>query len=187
MVTVADYVEKRDPAALALQTRAMSVVVLVAAVLGVSLGEVPVSAAVAPVALVPAAAVDLRTLRLPNRLVGLGSVAVAVTALLESWVGIRIDDVRLFAVALGVALLAGPLLAVHLIAPAAMGFGDVKLATVLGAAIGLHEPIAALVALLIACVVGVIGGLAGRRGVIPFGPALVLGSAMALIVGEGVI
>ncbi len=72
--------------------------------------------------------------------------------------------------------------------PVAMGFGDVKLAAVLGAFLGWQL---LLVGLLSAFFFGAIGGLIGRalgRGrVVPFGPYLVLGAFAALFVGTPLI
>ena len=68
--------------------------------------------------------------------------------------------------------------------PVAMGFGDVKLAGVLGALLGAQN---LLVALLLAFVFGAVGGLVGKalgKGrVVPFGPYLVLGALAALFYG----
>ena len=68
--------------------------------------------------------------------------------------------------------------------PVAMGFGDVKLAGVLGAMLGAQN---LLVALLLAFVFGAVGGLIGKalgKGrVVPFGPYLVLGALAALFYG----
>ncbi len=68
--------------------------------------------------------------------------------------------------------------------PVAMGFGDVKLAAVLGAMLGTQN---LLVALLLAFVFGALGGLLGKalgRGrIVPFGPYLVLGALAALFYG----
>jgi len=68
--------------------------------------------------------------------------------------------------------------------PVAMGFGDVKLAGVLGALLGAQN---LLVALLLAFVFGAVGGMIGKalgKGrVVPFGPYLVLGALVALFYG----
>lgn len=68
--------------------------------------------------------------------------------------------------------------------PVAMGFGDVKLAAVLGATLGVQN---LLVALLLAFVFGALGGLVvkalGGGRVVPFGPYLVLGALVALVYG----
>ena len=72
--------------------------------------------------------------------------------------------------------------------PVAMGFGDVKLAAVLGALLGWQ---AFLVGLLLAVTLGAVGGivarLAGGDRVIPFGPALLLGGVLALFVGHDIL
>jgi len=69
--------------------------------------------------------------------------------------------------------------------PVAMGFGDVKLAAVLGVMLG---PQNLLVALLLSFIFGALGGVLLRalRGgrVVPFGPYLVLGGLAALFYGE---
>ena len=68
--------------------------------------------------------------------------------------------------------------------PVAMGFGDVKLAAVLGALLGVQN---LLVALLLAFVFGALSGLVvkalGGGRVVPFGPYLVLGALVALVYG----
>jgi leader peptidase (prepilin peptidase)/N-methyltransferase len=72
--------------------------------------------------------------------------------------------------------------------PVAMGFGDVKLAAVLGALLGWQS---LLVALFLAFVLGALFGLIGRflggSRVIPFGPYLALGGLMALFIGPAII
>lgn len=69
--------------------------------------------------------------------------------------------------------------------PVAMGFGDVKLAAVLGALLGTPN---ILVGLLVAVVAGAVGGLVGKAlgagRVVPFGPYLVLGALTALFFGR---
>lgn len=69
--------------------------------------------------------------------------------------------------------------------PVAMGFGDVKLAAVLGALLGWE---AFLVGLLLAVVLGAVGGVAARLAggdrVVPFGPALLVGGVLALFLGH---
>jgi leader peptidase (prepilin peptidase)/N-methyltransferase len=68
--------------------------------------------------------------------------------------------------------------------PVAMGFGDVKLAAVLGAMLGVQN---VLVGLLLAFFFGALGGLIGKvlggGRVVPFGPYLVLGALAALFFG----
>jgi leader peptidase (prepilin peptidase) / N-methyltransferase len=72
--------------------------------------------------------------------------------------------------------------------PVAMGFGDVKLAAVLGVFLGWQN---LLVALLLAFVIGAIGGVIGRIAggsrMVPFGPYLAIGGMLALFVGQPLI
>lgn len=72
--------------------------------------------------------------------------------------------------------------------PVAMGFGDVKLAAVLGALLGWEV---FLVGLLLAVTLGAVGGiiarLLGGDRVIPFGPALLVGGVVALFVGHDIV
>ena len=77
--------------------------------------------------------------------------------------------------------MAMPLLVLHLVAPRSMGFGDVKAALVLGAAVGTLAWQLGLVALCAAAGLGAGVGLARRSATIAFGPFLVAGAAVALI------
>jgi leader peptidase (prepilin peptidase)/N-methyltransferase len=72
--------------------------------------------------------------------------------------------------------------------PAGMGMGDVKLALLLGAALGKTVPVALMlgmmVALLPAAVLLARHGSAARKMAIPFGPFLAFGSVVALFAGD---
>jgi leader peptidase (prepilin peptidase)/N-methyltransferase len=72
--------------------------------------------------------------------------------------------------------------------PIAMGFGDVKLAAVMGALLGWEK---LLLALFAAFVLGALGGVIGRlRGgerMVPFGPYLVLATLLTLFLGDAVL
>jgi leader peptidase (prepilin peptidase)/N-methyltransferase len=72
--------------------------------------------------------------------------------------------------------------------PAGMGMGDVKLALLLGAALGRTAPVALMVgmlaALLPALVLFVRHGRGARKMAIPFGPFLALGGVVALFFGD---
>jgi leader peptidase (prepilin peptidase)/N-methyltransferase len=75
--------------------------------------------------------------------------------------------------------------------PAGMGMGDVKLALVMGAALGKTVPVALMLGMLAALVPSIIllarHGSAARKMGIPFGPFLALGSVVALFVGEQIV
>ncbi len=91
------------------------------------------------------------------------------------------------------------LFATHLVYPAGMGFGDVKLAAIMGLYLGWlgwtpELPIAGplrlvFYALMLGCIMGVVFGLAvqaitRRRGAFPFGPALALGCFVVVLFAE---
>ena len=77
--------------------------------------------------------------------------------------------------------MAGPLLALHLVSPDAMGFGDVKASIVLGAALGSVDWRLGLVALSIGAGSAAAVGLARRLHTIAFGPFLVVSAAVTLV------
>ncbi len=122
-----------------------------------------------------AAIVDLSERRIPNRLT-----IPALLVLLAVWVasGASIGQVAsglLFAVAL---------LGVSVLAPAAIGMGDAKLALVI--AFGLADKAATtfVVALMLAGAVaaaGLLVGAAGRRGTLPLAPFFAAGALIALL------
>lgn len=69
-----------------------------------------------------------------------------------------------------------------------MGFGDVKLAVLMGLLLGLSQVIGALfLASFIGAVVGIILIIAGKKGLksqIPFGPFLVIGTFLMMFFGQ---
>lgn len=142
------------------------------------------SGVAASVALVPAsiaAAIDLHARRLPDVLVALSAaIAVFVTVVVRGGAGFVMGLV-------GAACLAVPLLVVHAAWPAAMGFGDVKLGGALGVSLGVVSPdtvtalLLGLVALSVSSAVGLAVAAVTRRRDVVFGPALVAGTAVALM------
>jgi leader peptidase (prepilin peptidase)/N-methyltransferase len=149
--------------------------------------EVGLVTGVALALLVPPALIDVIDRRLPNRLVLRAGVGASVVGLISIVAGGR-DTPWLGLVgslANGSVALAGPLLAMHLISPQAMGLGDVKAAIVAGAALGAVDPALALVALAIASASGAIAGVVRQRSTIAFGPALVGGSIAAVVLHAG--
>ncbi|MER3411417.1 MAG: hypothetical protein C4305_03265 [Thermoleophilia bacterium] len=81
----------------------------------------------------------------------------------------------------------GALLVLALVYPAGMGMGDVKLALLMGTALGRGVALALLVAVLAAALPSLVilarRGWAGRKVGIPFGPFLALGALVALFAG----
>lgn len=130
------------------------------------------------------AVVDLRHRLLPNRVVGPALVAGALLLTGAAAVDGRWDD--LAGAALGAVVLFALFLLLALISPSALGMGDVKLAGLLGLLLGwLGWPVV-LAGFLLGFVVQAVLGLAlialrraGRDTELPFGPALVLGTAVA--------
>ncbi len=140
---------------------------------------------VAAAFLVPLVLIDLRERRLPDRLTLGGSAALL--ALVGAQTAISGDFTPLVGALAGAGALAGVLLALHLASPQGMGFGDVKLGLLLGVLVGARSVGLVLPALLIAGLLGALGGLVQmvrhrRRDVtLPFGPYLVAGAVLALV------
>jgi leader peptidase (prepilin peptidase)/N-methyltransferase len=140
------------------------------------------SAAVAAffcLALVAVSATDLAYRVIPNRIVlpAAAIVLAAQTALHPSpeWV-------------LGAVGASGFLFAAALAYPKGMGMGDVKLALLMGAALGRTVSVALMLGMVAALVPGIYllvrHGSAGRKMRIAFGPFLALGSVVALFAGH---
>ena len=125
-----------------------------------------------------AAATDAETGRIPDRLVLLASVPTVAVMCLSVLSGHPDAVVR---VVVGLIAFAAPLLVVHVVSPSALGFGDVKLAAALGAAIGLVDPRSAVLALCVASAATALVALARRRSAMAFGPGLVFGAAVSLV------
>jgi leader peptidase (prepilin peptidase)/N-methyltransferase len=169
---------------------------LAAAAVGSSVALVPVLVLVTGV--VAMSAVDLAVMRIPTRFVyvtGAGLVAGTVLVAVVDGPARRLAGGGLGALALG-----GVLLALHLASPRALGFGDVRLGVLVGAAAGWSawrpdQPVATPVQAAFAA--GLVAGLAGsavglvllarrRRDVpFPFGPALALGGLAVVLVTAG--
>jgi leader peptidase (prepilin peptidase)/N-methyltransferase len=83
------------------------------------------------------------------------------------------------------------LLAFALAYPAGMGMGDVKLALLMGAALGRSVTVGLMVGMLAALLPAVVllvrHGSKARKMAIPFGPFLALGSVVALFAGEPIL
>ena len=140
------------------------------------------SAAVAAffcLSLVAVSATDLEHRIIPNRIVvPAGVIVLAANTALHpgpQW-------------AIGAFGASGFLLAAALAYPAGMGMGDVKLAFLMGAALGKTVPVALFVGVFAAMVPGIVllarHGRAARKMGVPFGPFLALGSVVALFAGH---
>jgi leader peptidase (prepilin peptidase)/N-methyltransferase len=129
--------------------------------------------------LVALAVIDLRTRRLPNVIV-LPSAAIVLAAHIAlapdrtlEWVFAALASFLFFLVA-------------HIAYPAGLGMGDVKLALLLGAALGWAVAGALLIGLLVAGLAGTAvmlhEGWGGRKRTLPLGPFLALGGILAAAV-----
>jgi leader peptidase (prepilin peptidase)/N-methyltransferase len=171
--------------------RAMPWVGLVAAtfvVAAAARGLVPLPAASTIVFLAPAAVIDLDERRLPDVWIAGALLALVVSLALASALDHDMDiDVVIVGAITGSVAMTLPLLALHLVSPAAMGFGDVKAVAVLGAALGSVDWRLATVALCGAALSGSTAGLVGRRQTIAFGPHLVIATLVVLVAREPII
>lgn len=118
---------------------------------------------------------DVRQRRLPNWLTIPGFAMIMLAAL---------GSGRGWAALVGAVALAGVYLSVHLVAPTAMGAGDVKLALGLGALTARFGAdvwlLAAIAAPLLSAVVGLVACAGWSIRVVPHGPAMCLASAAAM-------
>ncbi|BBX22365.1 prepilin peptidase [Mycolicibacter terrae] len=121
---------------------------------------------------------DIRQRRLPNWLTLPAAVVVPAVAA---------GSGRGTAALAGAAALTAVYLAVHLVVPAGLGAGDVKLAAGLGALTGSFGAdvwlLAALCAPLLTGVWGLLAALAHRGPTVPHGPSMCLASAVAAGLG----
>ncbi|MFF7383639.1 prepilin peptidase [Streptomyces griseoluteus] len=132
--------------------------------------------------------VDLRVHRLPDPLTLPLTPAVLTLLALATRLP---DHTGTYRTALyGALTLAAAYLALHLLNPSGMGFGDVKLAPALGAALGwygwptlLLGTFATFASGAIYGLILVVSGRANRKSAIPFGPFLLLGTLLGVLAG----
>jgi leader peptidase (prepilin peptidase) / N-methyltransferase len=158
--------------------------------LGWRFGAQPALAAYAVFAagLIAISSVDLEHMRIPNRIVYPTLVGTAVLLVVASAVDDRWGSLARAAIA-GVAGFAA-FFAVHVVVPRGMGFGDVRLAGVVGMATGWlglgHAFVAFTAAFLLGAFVGLgvmIATGGGRKTKVPFGPFLAVGALVAVLWG----
>jgi len=141
--------------------------------------------------------IDQRTLIVPTRIVWPAFfVAVALSVVAAGLTG---EWMWLASALVGLAVLAGPLFAVWFIHPRGMGFGDVRLAVLLGWSAGFFagvEPVAAvflgLICLTAAALFGIVFGVValgarGRQAKVPFGPALIAATFFCILLAEPIL
>lgn len=134
-------------------------------------------------------AIDLEHKRLPNLLTWPSyPIMLGLLALATLGEGSLVDLGRALA---GGAAVFGVYLVLHLIYPKGMGYGDVKLSGVLGMVLGWAGWSAVLVGWYAGFLIGAIAGIAmillrriGLKGIVPFGPSMILGTYVGLLYGE---
>jgi leader peptidase (prepilin peptidase)/N-methyltransferase len=137
------------------------------------------------------ALIDIDVHRLPNVIVlpsyGVLAVLLTVASITD---GHPADLVRGF---LGMLAFASFFLVIRLVYPRGMGWGDVKLAGVLGLALGYASWAALLIGgfagFALGATVGVAviaAGLGNGKTVVPFGPFMLVGAFLGLLIGDGV-
>lgn len=138
--------------------------------------------------------IDFRTMIVPTRLVWPAfGLIVAASAVSTIAVG---EPLWVLTAAVGLVTLAGPLFVLWFALPSGMGFGDVRLAVMLGWTVGFYagaEVIAGVVlnvaVLFVAAVLGLIIGIAvmgarGRKAKVPFGPSLVIAAYVGILLAQ---
>lgn len=126
------------------------------------------------------AAVDLDALRIPNRVIAPTAAAtllavIGISAMAQNWWTLLVS--------VAAALLTGGVFAaVHFFTKGGLGFGDVKLAAVIGLAVGPLGVSAVWGCILAGSVVAIIWAKAVRsEGPIPYGPWLLFGAWLAAV------
>ena len=142
--------------------------------------------------LVAVSVIDLELHIIPNRIVY--PTIFASVPLLALAAAVQGDAGRMGRALLGAALAWAALLVIHLVSPAGMGFGDVRLSFVLGLFLGWLDLKSVLTGLFLGFLLGaVLGGLLvalrlrGRRDHIPFGPFLAGGAVLTVFFGDALV
>ncbi|MGI9023735.1 MAG: prepilin peptidase [Acidimicrobiales bacterium] len=142
--------------------------------------------------LVSISVIDLELQIIPNRIV---YPTIALSLPLLGLAGLAKGEINQLETALAGALIAfAILLLVHLVSPASMGFGDVRLAFILGLFLGWLDLSHVAIGLFVGFTLGAIVGLGlmlfggrSRTDSVSFGPFLAAGAAVAVLFGEPLI
>lgn len=131
--------------------------------------------------------IDLRELRVPNRIVGPAAL-VAPALLLVSSLGGE-PTVSFSRSLLGGLAMFGVYFALAVISPAGMGMGDVKLSPLIGSALALlswqhwtRGLVWAFVSMAVVSIVLIASRIANRKSALPFAPFMALGALIAIVV-----
>ena len=142
--------------------------------------------------LIALSAIDLELFILPNRIIY--PTLFITAALLAAAAAANGDWRRLRDAGIGAAIGWGILLVIHLISPRGMGFGDVRLAALIGLHLGWLGPAHVFLGLFFGFLLASLIGIAlvvtrkkGRKDAVPFGPFLALGAMLALFAGVPVL
>lgn len=138
------------------------------------------------------AAIDMRHRRLPNALT-LPSYLVG-AVLLGIAAGVRTDGASYLRAVAGMAIAFAVYEIMHLIYPAGMGYGDVKLAGLLGLHLAWLGWDVLITGILLGFLAGgvagaglVLTGRAGRKSSIPYGPFMLVGAFIAILFGSDIV
>lgn len=172
-----------------LRWRASIATAVVAGLLGGAVGWSPALSFLlylAPVG-VALAVVDWHTRLLPTKVIAPSYAVVAVLAALSAWAEGDLD--ALVTAGLGWLVAGGTFFLLWFIYPRGMGYGDVRLAGVLGIALGYLGWAELLVGVYAGFVVGALGGLGLSllrivdRKAYPFGPFMLVGAVLGVLLG----
>lgn len=142
-------------------------------------------------ALVAITVIDLELRLVPKAIVW--PVVAAGVVLLSAASIAQSDPARMIDAVAGAAAAFGVLFLIHLVSPRGMGFGDVRLALLLGLYLGWVSPAHVGLGLFAAFVFGGVGGVVAlalgrsRRSALPFAPFLAAGTVLAVLVGEPIL
>jgi leader peptidase (prepilin peptidase)/N-methyltransferase len=140
-------------------------------------------------ALVWLSVIDVRTHRLPRRIIYAAALTGLPWLVVSAWMGDEPGRLRTMAAG-GVGALV-VFLVIYVAARGSFGDGDVRLAPLLGAYLGFvdaaHVVVGLFLGFVLASVTGValmLAGRAGRRTALPFGPFMAAGALVTLAFGE---